>query len=237
MRSLMSRVRDLTSASDVPVLRLDPATCDEPPPVFHALINIVVLGSGYAGKSCLVTRMCRSRWVQFSTAGAAGFDFLRLRVGGAKVGCVVADPLDGNRTEVTAIERAQAAHGAVLVYDATKRRTLAGVHRWLALLDEHASPLPPCILVATFADKVTAVAELTPGLELAKEYGLPFFAVSALTGVGCDEAFTAIVRAVAALRLRDVAAELVVVGAVDAAATGSDAGGGAVATASSCVIA
>lgn len=157
MRSLMGRVRDLTSASDVPVLRLDPATCDEPPPVFHALINIVVLGSGYAGKSCLVTRMCRSRWVQFSTAGAAGFDFLRLRVGGAKVGCVVADPLDGNRNEVTAIERAQAAHGAVLVYDATKRRTLAGVHRWLALLDEHASPLPPCIVVATFADKVTAV--------------------------------------------------------------------------------
>lgn len=74
--------------------------------------------------------------------------------------------------------------------------------------------------------------ELAPGRALAEEFGMPFFATSALTGAGCDDAFTSILRSATAFAQQQEASD-----AAAGAAPLKAAAGAAGAPAKDCVIA
>ena len=86
-----------------------------------------------------------------------------------------------------------------VVYDVTSRTSFNAVHEWMRTIAERAD----CPDMATFliANKIDLLATQQPavsgeeGRMIAKQYNVPFFETSALSGAGVEGAFNEIISA------------------------------------------
>jgi len=82
------------------------------------------------------------------------------------------------------------AHGALLVYDITRRETFNHLKGWLAEVREHSNKEMIIMLIGNKCDlEVKRAITYEEGKKLAEEQGLVFMETSAKTAQNVDEAF------------------------------------------------
>lgn len=146
LHTMVQRVASLP-VTDEPVVR-----CGKDAEAVGVFVRLVILGDFATGKSCLWWRMTQSKWVR-SRSGSAGADFVLVDIGSTRVYCWLRDTPSYNRGGGFS-GAVRVLDGSILVYDPTNPDTLVGVRRWMAFLEEHAKPLPPCILAASCCDSI-----------------------------------------------------------------------------------
>lgn len=87
------------------------------------------------------------------------------------------------------------AHGIILIYDVTSRKTFENVKNWVSQIREEVSDKVSIILVGNKIDDVEGRKVKTEeGESMAKECGLSFFETSAKSGENIDNTFNELVK-------------------------------------------
>ena len=87
------------------------------------------------------------------------------------------------------------AHGIILLYDITNKKTFDNVRNWINQIKEEVSERVSIILVGNkIDDEEKRVVKKEEGENIAKEFGLMFFECSAKTGVNIDTTFNELVK-------------------------------------------
>ena len=86
------------------------------------------------------------------------------------------------------------AHGIILIYDVTSRKTFDSVKNWISQIKEEVSDQVNIILVGNKIDDVqNRKVTFDEGEKMASSFGLPFFETSAKSGVNIDTTFNELV--------------------------------------------
>ena len=87
------------------------------------------------------------------------------------------------------------ADGVIIVYDITKEETFEKVQSWMKQISNNVAKHVPIVLAGNKSDLVAQRAiQQEQGQELADQFNLPFFEMSALSGESVNEAFNHIIK-------------------------------------------
>ena len=87
------------------------------------------------------------------------------------------------------------AHGIILIYDITNKKSFENVRTWINQIKEEVSEKVSIILVGNkIDDEEHRVVATEDGEKIAKELGLMFFECSAKSGVNIDSTFNELVK-------------------------------------------
>jgi small GTP-binding protein len=87
------------------------------------------------------------------------------------------------------------AHGVILVFDVTSRVTFDRTHIWMDPIQETTSGNIDIVLVGNKTDLQDRCVSFEQGLDLAKEYNVPYFETSAKTTANIALVFETLARA------------------------------------------
>jgi Ras-related protein Rab-8A len=111
--------------------------------------------------------------------------------------CVSGTQQDKNDFETITTSFFRGAHGILLVYDVTDRRSFESVRHWISQIQQHADVSVNVILIGNKCDlKDDRVVSIEEGQKLGNEFGIPFLECSAKDNLNVDEAFLEVGRAV-----------------------------------------
>jgi DnaJ family protein C protein 27 len=146
------------------------------------------------GKSCLVKRFCEGRFVS-RYIPTIGIDY------GVRNVILPATDLRVSFWDLSGSpdyaevrnEFYKDAHGMILTYDVTSRKSFAGLQSWLDEAAQFGADLSGmCVLVVANKADASSVARKVTSAEgegWARERGLPFYETSASSGLGVDALF------------------------------------------------
>ena len=154
--------------------------------------KILLLGDSSVGKTCFLKRYTDNTF-QDAYLSTIGFDFKFKFVtldNGKTVKVQLWDTAGQERFRTIAKSYYKGAHGIILIYDVTNRKTYDNIKKWLNQIKEEASSRISIILVANKID-CEEEREVTKdeGESLAKSSGLPFFEASAKDSINVNESF------------------------------------------------
>ena len=163
------------------------------------MYKILLLGDSSVGKTCILTRYSENTFQEDHLA-TIGLDFKQKIVNldnGKTVKVQIWDTAGQDRFKSITKNYYKGAHGIILIYDVTTRRTFDNVRSWIDTIKEEVSDKVSVILVGNKIDnndnrKVTT----KEGQEIANEYKLPFYETSAKTGDNIDKAFNDLITRV-----------------------------------------
>jgi small GTP-binding protein len=162
------------------------------------LVKAYLLGDSGVGKSCLLSTEVDGKYSDdlIRTTGVdfrlKKYDSLKARdasdEGAPPIQAQFWDmPFGGSRgVNPTAIS---ACHLFYIVYDVTDRESFENVTNHLHAIERYGRENAKIILIGNKLDKPGRAIETEEGQKLADKYSLPFFEVSAKTGVNVHEAF------------------------------------------------
>ena len=114
-----------------------------------------------------------------------------------KVKLQIWDTAGNNRFHQITNAYYRGAHGIIIAYNITKRKSFEDIAVQMRKIDENTKngPSPFKILIGTCSD-LESQREVTveEGRELAKSYGIPFYEVSSKNNVNVNETFEHLVR-------------------------------------------
>ena len=149
------------------------------------------------GKSCLLLRFANDSFTAaYITTIGIDFKIKNLTIDNQKIKLQVWDTAGQERFRTITTAYYRGAGGILLVYDVTEEESFLDVGNWMEQIDTHASPKVKRILVANKADKdeVDRVVSNERGVEMAAQYGIPYFECSAKDNKNVEEAFVQISR-------------------------------------------
>ena len=154
--------------------------------------KVLLLGDSSVGKTCFLKRYIDNTF-QDAYLSTIGFDFKFKNVtlkDGKKVKVQLWDTAGQERFRTIARSYYKGAHGIVLIYDVTSKRTYDNIRKWLNQIKEEASSRISIILVANKID-CEGEREVTKeeGENLAKTSGLTLFETSAKDSINVNESF------------------------------------------------
>ena len=154
--------------------------------------KVLLLGDSSVGKTCFLKRYIDNTF-QDAYLSTIGFDFKFKNVtlkDGKKVKIQLWDTAGQERFRTIAKSYYKGAHGIVLIYDVTSKRTYENIRKWLNQIKEEASSRISIILVANKID-CEEEREVTKeeGENLAKTSGLTLFEASAKDSINVNESF------------------------------------------------
>eukprot|EP00461_Guttulinopsis_vulgaris_P000080 UN00080 len=154
----------------------------------------MLTGTSAVGKSSILLRYCEDSFSQhYITTIGIDFKVKTLDIEGKRVKCQIWDTAGQERFKSLTNAYYRGAHGIILVYAIDDEESFNDVRGWMRSIDLHAAPSVARFVVANKNDlEDRRQVSKSEGKALAKEYGAPFFQVSACTGQGIDEAFTQI---------------------------------------------
>ena len=155
--------------------------------------KVVLLGNSGVGKSNLLS-MLNSGEFSHEFKSTVGVEFLtkQLEVDGTIVKAQIWDTAGQERFSSMMGTYYRKAKGAMLVYDITKRETLAAVERWQKELLQHASKDVVMVLAGNKCDLSDDDRQVTKeeGEKFAAEHNMVFFETSAKEDINVHKSFT-----------------------------------------------
>ena len=163
------------------------------------MYKLLLLGDSSVGKTCILTRYSDNTFQEDHLA-TIGLDYKKKDVNldnGKTVKVQIWDTAGQDRFKSITKNYYKGAHGIILIYDVTTRKTFDNVRKWIDIIKEEVSDKVSVILVGNKIDnndnrKVTT----EEGQEIANEFKLPFYETSAKTGENIDKAFNDLITRV-----------------------------------------
>ena len=159
--------------------------------------KILLLGDSSVGKTCFLKRYTDNTF-QDAYLSTIGFDFkfkLITLNSGKQVKVQLWDTAGQERFRTIAKSYYKGAHGILLMYDVTNRRTYDNIKKWLNQIRDEAGNRISIILVANkidCEDKRQVTKE--EGESLAKSCNLPIFEASAKDSININESFQLLIE-------------------------------------------
>ena len=164
------------------------------------LYKVLLLGDWSVGKTCLLMRYMDNTFTEMhlSTIGIdSKVKIVNLKEGlDAKI--LIWDTAGQERYKTIAKSYIKGANGILLVYDVTQRTSFEGIKNWVKQIKDQVSSRVSVVLIGNKTDLVDKREVKTEeGEELGKEYNYQFFETTAKDGININEAFEALIKAIA----------------------------------------
>ena len=161
------------------------------------LYKILLLGDSSVGKTCFLMRYTDNTFQEIHMS-TIGLDYKLKNVQldeGKIVKIQIWDTAGQDRFRSITKNYYKGAHGIILIYDVTNRKTFDNVKAWVEQIREEVSDKVSIILVGNKIDDVEGRKVKTEeGQKMAQECGLSFFECSAKSGENIDSTFNELVK-------------------------------------------
>jgi small GTP-binding protein len=170
---------------------------DSIPPAYR----VVMVGDSMVGKTCLLANLCGEAFDERPrpTVGAAWVAYAH-EFRNQRISLQIWDTAGQEMYRSLGPLYYRGATGAMIVYDVSNPASFRAVGRWANELLAVAGTDAVVFVIANKSDLPREVPD-TEGIDFAQEQGYEWFATSALTGNGVQEAFTALAERIAAGKL------------------------------------
>ena len=160
--------------------------------------KILLLGDSSVGKTCFLKRYTDNTF-QDAYLSTIGFDFKFKNItldNGKTVKVQLWDTAGQERFRTIAKSYYKGAHGIVLIYDVTNRKSYDNIRKWLIQIKNEAASKISIVLVANKIDCEDELREVKKeeGEVLAKNNNLKIFEASAKDNINVEESFKYIIE-------------------------------------------
>ncbi|KAI1310061.1 ras family-domain-containing protein [Xylaria venustula] len=150
------------------------------------VLKILLIGPSGAGKSALLLRYCEDHFDPESTTATIGIDFKtkKLAVRGEAYKLNIFDTAGQERFRTLSTSYYRGAHGVILVYDISNKKSFASMEKWFDEARANANPDAVLYLVGSKLDKVAAggrAVTFEQGKAFAEAQGAEFCEISSKT--------------------------------------------------------
>ena len=161
-------------------------------------LKILLLGDSSVGKTCFLKRYTDNTF-QDAYLSTIGFDFKFKYVtldNGKTVKVQLWDTAGEERFRTIAKSYYKGAHGIILIYDVTNRKSFDNIRKWLNQIKDEASSKISIILVANKIDCEDEFRQVLKeeGKALASKNNLTIFEASAKENINVEESFKYIIE-------------------------------------------
>jgi len=155
------------------------------------LFKYIVIGPSGVGKSCLLLQFTDKRFhTDHDLTIGVEFGARMIVIENKSVKLQIWDTAGQESFKSITRSYYRGAHGALLVYDITRRETFDHLKEWLSEVREHSNKEIVIMLIGNKSDLESKRAISTEeGKQFAKDNGLFFMETSAKTSTNVDEAF------------------------------------------------
>ena len=162
-----------------------------------SVYKILLLGDSTVGKTCFLMRYTDNTFQEIHMS-TIGLDYKLKNVqldDGKMVKIQIWDTAGQDRFRSITKNYYKGAHGIILIYDITNKKSFENVRTWINQIKEEVSEKVSIILVGNkIDDEEHRVVATEDGEKIAKELGLMFFECSAKSGVNIDSTFNELVK-------------------------------------------
>jgi Ras-related protein Rab-8A len=165
---------------------------------FDFQIKLLMIGDSGVGKTCLLLRYANDSYSPtFITTIGIDFKIKNIQLDGKRVKLQIWDTAGQERFRTITTSYFKGAHGILLVYDVTDRKTFQAIGNWISQIKSHADNNVNRVLIGNKCDMVEERAvSTTEGEGLAKEFEMDFFETSAKKGIAVEKAFISLAKQV-----------------------------------------
>ena len=161
------------------------------------LYKILLLGDSSVGKTCFLMRYSDNTFQEIHMS-TIGLDYKLKNVqldDGNIVKIQIWDTAGQDRFRSITKNYYKGAHGIILIYDVTSRKTFENIKNWVSQIKEEVSNKVTIILVGNkIDDEPNRKVTTQEGENMAKECELDFFETSAKSGANIDSTFNELVK-------------------------------------------
>ncbi|KAI1662976.1 ras-domain-containing protein [Daldinia decipiens] len=162
------------------------------------VLKVLIIGPSGAGKSALLLRYCDDQFDPESTTATIGIDFKmkKLAVRGKAYRLNIFDTAGQERFRTLSTSYYRGAHGVIIVYDITSRKSFLSMEKWIDEARSSASPDAVLYLVGSKLDKDATggrVVSFEEGKAFAESQGAGFCEVSSKTRENVRQPFVEVV--------------------------------------------
>ena len=161
------------------------------------LYKILLLGDSSVGKTCFLMRYTENTFQEIHMS-TIGLDYKLKNVqldDGKMVKIQIWDTAGQDRFRSITKNYYKGAHGIILLYSVTDRKTFDNVKNWISQIKEEVSEKVTIILVGNkIDDEEHRVVKYEEGEKMGNEFGLKFFECSAKTGDNVDPIFEELIK-------------------------------------------
>ena len=161
------------------------------------LYKILLLGDSSVGKTCFLMRYADNTFQEIHMT-TIGLDYKLKNVqldDGKIVKIQIWDTAGQDRFRSITKNYYKGAHGIILIYDVTSRKTFENVQNWITQIKEEVSDKVNIILVGNkIDDEKNRKVTTEEGQKMAASCELEFFETSAKSGINIDTTFNELVK-------------------------------------------
>lgn len=164
-------------------------------PDYDRLFKLLLIGDSGVGRSCLLLRFADDQFNDnyVSTIGV-DFKIRSMSVEDRKIRLQLWDTAGQERFRAIASSYYRRAHGVIVTYDITDRRSFDHVTQWVEEIKKYAAPGTKALIVGNKCDMASKrTTSFEEGQELAKSMGLEFVEASARDAHNVEAAFASLV--------------------------------------------
>ena len=160
------------------------------------LYKILLLGDWSVGKTCFLMRYTENTFND-KHLSTIGVDF-KLKIikldNGEEIKIQIWDTAGQDRYRTITKSYIRGAHGIILIYDVTSRKSFEGIQSWVKQIKDQVSSKVCVALVANKIDKEKREVSPEEGIKLGKEIDYPFYESSAKEGKNINECFDNLIK-------------------------------------------
>lgn len=160
---------------------------------YNYLFKILLIGNSGVGKSCIMTRFVDNDFSdEFNSTIGVDFKIKTLIVDNKLVKLQIWDTAGQERFKTITSSYYRGAHGIIIVYDITDRKSFSDIINWIAEIKRYSGNNAIIMIVGNKSDMKERVISYEEGQDLAYAHDCEFYEVSAKTNSHITEMFNTI---------------------------------------------
>ncbi|KRW98601.1 P-loop containing nucleoside triphosphate hydrolase [Pseudocohnilembus persalinus] len=163
---------------------------------YDHLFKLLLIGNSGVGKSCMLMRYSENSFTNnfYNTIGV-DFKIKSLQIEDRNIKLQIWDTAGQDRFRTITNSYYRGAHGILIVYDITDKESFENVRTWCSEIEKHAQENVNKMLVGNKCDQQEKrQVTYDQGMELAKQFKMPYMETSAKNAHNIDLCFTTITR-------------------------------------------